>query len=273
MFMSLIHNGTLIIMNNFNEEMWYKNCIDYKISFSILVSTHIKKLFLKKINFNRMHYLKNLISVSDVLEDEIRKKILKYKFNFHEIYGAAEISTVANIKHRSNSKSKSVGKILPFVKVKIIKNNKFCSDEEIGEIICKTPLKFKNYYKDEKETKNSFFKGFFKTGDLGYIKNNYLFFSGRIKNMIKISGISVFPEDIEKILKRNKYVKDCVIKSEYDKINGSRLIAMIEGNKTKEDDIYFYCLKNLEIFQVPSKIVFVESFERTNLGKIKRNAI
>tara|TARA_A100001011_G_C14298123_1_gene839453 strand:- start:1196 stop:2629 length:1434 start_codon:yes stop_codon:yes gene_type:complete len=271
MFMSLFHAATLIITEKFNEELWYKKCIDYKITFSILVSTHIKRIIKKKFNLNKLIHLKNLVSVSDVLEDRVRKKVLKYNFNFHEIYGAAEISTVANIKHRKNSTSKSVGKILQIAKVKILKNKKFLKDGKIGEIICKTPLMFSCYFKKSKVTRNSFHKGYFKTGDLGYIKKNHIYFIGRIKNMFKVSGIAVYPEDIEKILKMNKYVEDCIIKSEYDEISGQKIIAEILGNRKYEDNIYFYCIDNLETFQIPSKFKFVENFNKTSLGKIKRN--
>lgn len=271
MFMSLFHAGTLVITEKFNERLWLKKCIDYKITFSILVSTHIKRILQQNLNLNKLVSLKNLVSVSDILEDSVRKKILKYDFNFHEIYGAAEISTVANIKHRKNSKTKSVGKILNIANVKILKNKMFLKDGNIGEIVCKTPLMFSHYFKKKKITENSFHKGYFKTGDLGYIKDKHIYFVGRIKNMLKVSGIAVYPEDIEKILKINKYVEDCIIKSEYDEISGQRIIAEIIGDSKYEDKIYFYCLENLETFQIPSKFKFVENFNRTPLGKIKRN--
>ena len=271
MFMSLFHSGTLLILKTFNEELWFKNCLNHNVTFSILVSTHIKKIISKKFNLNKLKSLKNLISVSDVLEDKTRKKVLGFRFNFHEIYGAAEISTVANIKHRKNSKNKSVGKILDIANVKILKNNSFCKDNITGEIICKTPLIYKNYYKKTNETKESFYKGFFKTGDLGYIKKNHIYFVGRIKNMFKVSGISVYPEDIEKILKQNRFVQDCIIKAEHDPINGQRIIAVIQGKQKYEDHIYFFCLKNLETFQVPTKFEFIKNFNKTSLGKIKRH--
>ena len=107
-----------------------------------------------------------------------------------------------------NSKSKSVGKILNFVNIKIInKNNKKLKEGQVGEIICKTPLMFEKYYNKNKLTTNSFYKNYFKTGDYGYVKNNYLYFVGRLKNLIKVSGLSVFPEDVEKtMLSSGKYI-------------------------------------------------------------------
>ena len=272
MFTSLIHNGTLVIAKNFNPSLWYNLCLDFKVTYSILVSFHIKKILKDKYNLEKLKYLKNLISVSDVLEDNVRKRILNFHFNFHEIYGAAEISTVANIKHRKNSKSKSVGKVLPFTKVKIIdNNNKFVANKMIGEIVCKTPLEFDGYYKKKLLTKKTYFKNYFKTGDLGYLDKNYLFFTGRKKNIIKISGINVYPEDIEKKLKKLSFIKDCYIKGIYDENSGQKIIAYIIGPEKKNHEIYDFCLKNLEIFQIPRRFIYVKKFRKTSLGKLHRD--
>ena len=71
-------------------------------------------------------------------------------------------------------------------------------NEKIGEILVKSKYVFSGYYK-KYETKKSFKEKYFLTGDLGYMKNNFLYLTGRKKRMIKIKGISVYPEDIEKL--------------------------------------------------------------------------
>ena len=103
---------------------------------------------------------------------------------------------------------KSVGRPCNKTRIKILsEKNFFMSKNYVGEILCHTPLKFSRYLGMQKETKESFFKNYFKTGDIGYIdKNNYLYYLGRKKNVLKISGITVYPEDIEKIVIQNKNV-------------------------------------------------------------------
>ena len=228
MFMSLIHSGTLIILKNFTSENWYNNVSKNKVTFSLLVSFHIKNILSNKLDLFKLKSVKNIVSVSDILEDEVRKKILKYKFKFHEIYGTTEVSTVANISHRKNSRIRSVGKILSFADVKILKeNNKFEDDGNIGEIVCRTPLMFKTYYKNIKETKENFTNGYFRTGDIGYIKNSYIFFKGRKKNIIKVSGLNIYPEDIEIIIKELPFVKDCIVLGHYHEMLGQEIAAQL----------------------------------------------
>ena len=154
-----------------------------------------------------------------------------------------------------------------------ILDNKFkkVKDGIPGQIACKSRLMFKKYYLNNYQTKKNFYKGYFLTGDIGYLKNNYLFFSGRSKNIIRIAGKSIYPEEIEKKLKKLNYIKNCLIKGIYDESHGEKIQAIIISNPKNEDKIYKYCLKNLEIYKVPTEFKFVKSFKTSNLGKIIRN--
>ena len=142
-----------------------------------------------------------------------------------------------------------------------------------GEIICKTPLIFDGYFKEHKMTKEALIRGYFKTGDMGYIKNQHLYFLGRLKNIIKVSGLIVYPEDIEKILLKSRFINECFVKGTPDDDLGESIIAYIIGNKEKEYEIFEHCLKYLENFQIPKRFIFKDNFPRTSLGKIDRNLI
>ena len=115
------------------------------------------------------------------LANKDKKILLKKKINLYEMYGATEIGTVTSINFNNNkSLVGSVGKILKNIDIKIIdENNKFLKLNSVGEIVCKTPLRFKYYYNNKNLTKNSFILSIFKTGDIGRIdqKNNLYFIS------------------------------------------------------------------------------------------------
>ena len=75
------------------------------------------------------------------------------------MYGASEVGTVTSFNiNKNNKKLNSVGKILKNISIKIVdENNNFLPCGQAGEIVCKTPLKFKGYYKNNLLTKKSFF--------------------------------------------------------------------------------------------------------------------
>lgn len=275
MFLSLINHSIIVLINNFKPELWYSKCIYHNVTFSMLISSHLKKIVNKKIKLNKLKSMKNIVSVSTLLDKQTKYKLIGLNFNFHEMYGASEISTVASIKHiKKNIFNESVGKILDFVDLRILKNGKIYKKDNIrGEIICKTPLIFDGYFKEHKMTKEALIKGYFKTGDIGYIKNQHLYFLGRLKNIIKVSGLIVYPEDIEKILLKSRFINECFVKGTLDDDQGEAIIAYIIGNKEKEYEIFEHCLKYLENFQIPKKFIFKDNFPRTSLGKIDRNLI
>lgn len=68
-----------------------------------------------------------------------------------------------------------------------------------GEIIVKGRNITQGYYKDPEKTKEAFTEdGWFKTGDIGYMKGDFLFITGRIKDMIVLpNGKKAFPEEME----------------------------------------------------------------------------
>ncbi len=71
----------------------------------------------------------------------------------------------------------------------------------------------KGYFKDPERTKNVFTpEGWFKTGDLGILKNKYLYIQGRLKNVIVgASGENIFPEEIESMLNEYDYVLESIV--------------------------------------------------------------
>ncbi len=99
MFLSLINHSVIVLINNFKPELWYSKCIYHNVTFSMLISSHLKKIVNKKIKLNKLKSMRNIVSVSTLLDKQTKYKLIGLNFNFHEMYGASEISTVASIKH------------------------------------------------------------------------------------------------------------------------------------------------------------------------------
>ena len=225
-----------------------------------------------------MYLKKGLVSASSKLNNNLKKDLIKKNIKIFEMYGASEIGTVTNILlNKKNNKYKSVGKPCSGAKIKILSDkNKFLPHNNIGEIVCSTSLRFKKYYGLKKETKNSFFKQYFKTGDIGYLdKDNYLYYIGRKKNVMKISGINVFPEDIEKILILNKKILKVAVLGIINHDGKEQIIAcvVVKNKGVKKKILFDYCYKNLATFQQPSQIFILKSFPKTVLGKVNMTVL
>ena len=101
----------------------------------------------------------------------------------------------------------SCGRLMQDINVKIVNPDTLtlCSPDEVGEVWVSDPSVAKGYWKRKKDTEETF-QGFIKdtgegpflrTGDLGFIYQDQLYISGRIKDVIIIRGTNHYPQDIE----------------------------------------------------------------------------
>lgn len=100
----------------------------------------------------------------------------------------------------------SSGQVVDATQVKIVspRTQQECSADEIGEIWVAGPAVAKGYWKSPNETQTKFQNSltghsemFFRTGDLGFLREGELFVTGRLKDLIIIRGSNHYPQDIE----------------------------------------------------------------------------
>jgi len=102
----------------------------------------------------------------------------------------------------------SAGKILKFTEHKVID----LDENGNGELCFRGPQVMLGYYKNDEATDECIKDGWFHTGDLGYIRDGYVFITGRKKNVIIApNGKNVFPEELEEKLMRNKVIQECMV--------------------------------------------------------------
>lgn len=126
-------------------------------------------------------------------------------------YGITECAPLISVVPFGVYNPRSCGLISDSMQVFIDKEN---PTDTFGEIVVKGPNVMLGYYKNEQATKEVLSpKGWFYTGDYGYVdENNYLYITGRKKNIIVLQdGKNVFPEEIEEYLNAIDHVKESVV--------------------------------------------------------------
>lgn len=137
------------------------------------------------------------------LDSEVQLKWEAMGVPIVEGYGATEAAPVVSINPRNDRRLKSVGRPLPGQQVRVT---------EDGEVQTRGPNVFRGYWKNEAATAAAFDGDWYRTGDLGYIEDGYLFLKGRKKDLIVLAdGQNVYPEDIEGVLSREPGVIDAVV--------------------------------------------------------------
>jgi long-chain acyl-CoA synthetase len=179
-------------------------------------------------------------------------------------------------------KPQSVGPAIPGVEMKI-------ADEHgaerphgtVGEICVRGPNVMKGYWKQPEETAKSFFGDWFRTGDLGTEDDDHYFYIvDRIKDLVIVNGMNVYPRVIEEILYQHEAVREAAVIGQPDKLHGEVTVAYIvlkappEGSgatsvfQTLETDIRRFCMRHLGRHEIPKKIIFKNELPKNAAGKI-----
>ncbi len=104
------------------------------------------------------------------------------------------------------------------------------------------------------------------------IDDQSFIFLGRKDNVINSGGIKIFPEPIEKVIEF-LFTGAYFIWKNKDEVFGEKVVLYIEGkewNDSRKGALLAYMEKNLQKYEVPKEIIFVNSFERTLTDKIIR---
>jgi long-chain acyl-CoA synthetase len=140
------------------------------------------------------------------LAEEFRKR---FKTRLNNGYGSTEMKIIAlNLA----GPDLSVGKTVPSCQVKIMdSDHSLLPEGETGEICIAGNMLMKGYFNQSKETEAVLHEGHYHTGDLGYVKDGYLFISGRDKELINVAGNKVFPSEVEDVLRQHENVKEVAV--------------------------------------------------------------
>lgn len=279
--MPLILGATAVILPGFTPTLWLRAIENHKVTFTIAVSSQIKSIFeeISKQNYC-LDSLRCLVSSSARLDSDIKLKLLNFlSCDFHECYGTSEIAIASNLTKKDGFiKTDSVGKPAPGTEILIInEKNEILPALKKGEICCKTPMVFSGYYKQPETTKKSFFGKYFKTGDAGYIDSDgYLYYSGRIKDIIITGGINVYPKDIEDVILTHPAVEECVALALPD----TKLVEIIavalkikEGSILTGRELQRLSAKHLADYQQPMKYICVEQIPKNPMGKTDKKEL
>ena len=221
--------------------------------------------------------VREIVMGGAALNPDVEKWFKKFKLPFTVGYGMTEAAPLLAYEASRHFVSKSCGKCVDSVEVRIDSDDPY---NKVGEIQAKGYSLMSGYYKNEEATKAAFTEdGWMRTGDLGLLdsKGN-IFIKGRSKNMIlSANGQNIYPEEIEAVVNNQPYVIESVVVD-----RGARLAALVymDAEKAKSEGVNLDEYKTVIMTEVNksmpaySKLNIVEfmdqPFEKTPKMSIKR---
>ena len=149
-----------------------------------------------------------------------------------------------------------------------------------GNIFVRGTPCFSGYEDNDTANEESFFtingqNGWFNTGDMGYLDvNNYLFISGRSKEVINRGGETISPFEIEEALVQHKDIKEAIAFSaphaQYQESVGAVIVLRSDSNRPDLISLHKYLDNKLHRSKWPQVLVFMNALPKNAAGKVLR---
>ncbi|MDG4656755.1 fatty acid--CoA ligase [Ectobacillus antri] len=202
-----------------------------------------------------------------------------------QIYGMTEMGPVVSflVEEDQLTKAGSAGKACFNHEIRIVKPNEEGVSEpddvlapyEVGEIIMRGPCMMAAYHNRAEATTKATYKGWYHSGDLGYMdRDGYLFVADRVDDMVISGGVNIYPREIEDFLHSHEDVLDVAVLGEPDKLWGERVVAVVvkkNPNLTAEElDAYCKGTNGIADYKRPRQYIFMEELPRNASGKLQK---
>ncbi len=199
-------------------------------------------------------------------------------------YGLTETVNVCAVNSLTHFKEDSDGINLPNVKFLIVDDkHKRAKPNVDGELLVSGETIMNGYRFGD--TKDSFIlvnnEKYIPTGDICSIdEDGFLYFKSRKKNVTKVSGINIFPNQIEQVVSDFDYVWEVSATPIESKRFGHIIKLFVVLNKKMDidkdkakEEISSLIVSKLGIYAKPVDIIFLEKMPHTILGKIDQNKL
>lgn len=285
---ALINGGTCILIPQFTVKTYARDVKKYKPTVIVGVPTLYEAL-LRSEGFDfDLSFLDGVFCGGDSLSVELKKKVDAFlkehnaKVQIREGFGTTECVTASCLTPHDFYREGSIG--IPFIDVyyQICDPN---TDKELpygteGEICICGPTVMKGYLNNKSETASTLRTHddgnvWLHTGDLGTMdEDGFIYYKQRMKRLIIVSGINVYPSQVENAIDAHPDVLlSCAIgvPDPYKMHKVKAFVVLRQGvepsDKIKEE-ILANCRKNISRYGVPREIEFRTELPKTLVGKV-----
>lgn len=148
---------------------------------------------------------------------------------------------------------------------------------QTGEIVIQGRNVTVGYVNNPEANAEAFADGWFRTGDLGYQdEDGYFHIQGRIKELINRGGEKVSPRKIDEVFLKHPAVEQATSFGIPHPTLGEDLAvaAVVKADcSTSEAELRKYAFEHLAAFQVPTRVLLVDSIPTGSTGKVRRASL
>lgn len=284
---ALWSGATVEFLNQFSTKEVFKVFLKGKLNVFMAVPTIYFKLISEweklteeeqKELHTAMSNFRLMISGSAALPVSVMEKWKEISGHYLlERYGMTEIGMAVSNPYNGERRAGHIGQPLPGVLLRTVdEEGKPVNAGELGEIQIKGPSVFKEYWGKPEATAKSFTEdGWFKTGDIAVLEENYYRILGRDSiDIIKSGGYKISALEIEEVLRKHTEIKDCGVVGIPDEEWGELVVAaLVADNEFDTKELNSWIRERMPSYKTPRKYIFIPDLPRNVMGKVTKNEL
>lgn len=205
-----------------------------------------------------------------------------------QLFGQTEapmmISTMAPADHFradgsiAHERLSSAGRPAPLVTVSIMDGDGNALPQgERGEIVVRSSLVMRGYYKNPEATAEASAHGWHHTGDIGFLdEEGFLHIVDRAKDMVITGGFNVYSTEVEQALMAHPAVADCAVVGLPDEKWGERLTAVLQlrpGRSVEVGEVQAFVKERIGSVKTPKQVEVWPDLPRSKVGKVLKTEV
>jgi len=203
----------------------------------------------------------------------------------YKMYGLTECKRVSYLEPEDAERyPNSVGKAIPGTEVFLLDENRQpVAANQIGTLYVRGSHVMQGYWNKPAETQKMLVNDLCPNESVLCAQDQfvmdehgYLYFRGRVDDIIKSRGEKVSPVEVENVLYSFEGIREAAVIGVPDLLEGESIKAFVSldaGMTVDPKKIRQHCMANLESFMVPREVVILESLPKTDSNKISKKEL
>jgi benzoate-CoA ligase family protein len=217
-------------------------------------------------------------SAGEALPEELHRRWLEtFGVELLDGIGSSEAYHIYASNRRGQARAGTLGTAVPGYRIRIVDDDqRDVAQGETGRLWIEGDTTALMYWEAHEQSVATFAGDLVMSGDLfASDREGHLVYQGRADDMLKVGGIWVAPQEIERCLAEHPAVSECaVVGYEEDGLQRPRaFVVLVEAAARDATALQEHVKSRLSPHKYPRDVRFVEHLPRTGSGKIDRGAL
>src|SRR5918912_2395831 len=274
--------AAIVLVERFSASRFWSDMAEYGVNVFNYIGSMLVVLMKRDVTPEERRHAVRLAYGAPALPGPLRWEV-EERFGLTLISGLGTSETTFGLIEslRGERRPGSLGKPRQHPDPRIVNEARVVDDEgrdvppgEVGELILRSPVMMRGYYRDPEQTAQTIRDGWLYTGDLvRRDQDGFFYFVDRKKDIIRVRGENVSSSEVEQVLSEHPAVQEAAvvgIPSELTEEDVAAFVVPRPGATLDANDVVAWCGTRLADFKVPRHLWLVASLPKTETQRTEK---